>query len=133
MGLQENMRKIIKSYGKELILDLHKCNVRKFTRNTIRRFFRELCSLIDMKRCEIYWWDDYGLPSKECQAESHLKGTSAIQFIMTSNITIHTLDLMGNVYLNIFSCKDFDDRRATKFSENFFEGKVASATTIVRK
>ena len=52
---------------------------------------------------------------------------------MTSNITIHTLDLMGNVYLNIFSCKDFDAKKAADFSRKFFEGRVAGATTIVRK
>ena len=86
-----------------------------------------------MKRCELFWWDDYGLPPEECQTEPHLKGTSAVQFIMTSNITIHTLDLLGSVYLNIFSCKNFDVKKATEFSRKFFEGKVASATTIDRK
>ena len=127
------MKKATKNYGKELILDLHNCNAKKFKRITIRRFFQELCSLIDMKRSELFWWDDYGLPPEECQTEPHLKGTSAVQFIMTSNITIHTLDLMGNVYLNIFSCKDFNDGIATEFSKKFFEGKVAGATTVVRK
>src|SRR3989338_1023050 len=123
------MRKTTKNYGKELVLDLHNCNTKKFKRTTIRRFFQELCGLIDMKRCELFWWDDHGLPPKECQTEPHLKGTTAIQFIMTSNITIHTLDLLGNVYLNIFSCKDFDARKATEFSQKFFEGKVVGATT----
>lgn len=127
------MRRTTKNYGKELVLDLHNCNTKKFKRTTIRRFFQELCGLIDMKRCELFWWDDHGLPPEECQTESHLKGTTAIQFIMTSNITIHTLDLLGNVYLNIFSCKDFDAKKATEFSRKFFEGKVAGATTIIRK
>ena len=89
--------------------------------------------MIDMERCELFWWDDYGLPVEEQQTEPHLKGTSAVQFIMTSNITIHTLDLMGNVYLNIFSCKDFDTKKAKNFSRKFFEGRVVSAKTIIRK
>ena len=127
------MKTVTKNYGKELILDLHGCNAKRFKRGTIRKFFRELCNLIDMKRCELFWWDDHGLPPEERQTEPHLKGTTAIQFIMTSNITIHTLDLMSNVHLNIFSCKDFDTKKATKFSRHFFEGKVAGATTIVRK
>lgn len=127
------MKKATKSYGKELILDLHGCNTRKFTRREIKKFFKDLCGLIDMKRCELFWWDDHGLPAKERQTEPHLKGTSAIQFIMTSNITIHTLDMMGNVYLNIFSCKDFGTKKATDFSRKFFEGRVASAKTIIRK
>ena len=127
------MKKTTNNYGKELILDLHSCNAKKFTRRALKRFFKDLCSLIDMERCELFWWDDYGLPAAERQTEPHLKGTSAIQFIMTSNIIIHTLDLMGNVYLNIFSCKDFDTKKATDFSREFFEGRVASAKTIIRK
>ena len=127
------MKKATKNYGKELILDLHGCDARKFKRITITRFLRELCRLIDMKRCKLTWWDDYGLPKAARQTERHLKGTSAVQFIMTSNITIHTLDLMGSVYLNIFSCKAFDAREAAAFSRKFFVGRVASATTIVRK
>lgn len=127
------MKKVAKNYGKELILDLYSCNAKKFTRRALKRFFKDICSLIGMERCELFWWDDYGLPAEERQNEPHLKGTSAIQFIMTSNITIHTLDLMGNVYLNIFSCKDFDTKKATDFSRKFFEGRVASAKTIIRK
>ena len=127
------MKKSTKNYGKELILDLHGCNPRKFKRSTIKKFFSELCSLVDMKRCEMYWWDDYGLPKEERQTEPHLKGISAIQFIMTSNITIHTLDLLGNVYLNIFSCKDFDANTVKRYSSKYFEGRVASATIVVRK
>jgi len=122
-----------KDYGKELVLDLHNCNAKKFTRTALEKFFKELCTEIDMKRCELVWWDDHGLPPEECQTEPHLKGISAVQFIMTSNITIHTLELLGNVYLNIFSCKEFDAGKASVFSQRFFEGKVVSATTIVRK
>ena len=127
------MKKNINNYGKEIVLDLHNCNTKKFTRATIKKFFKELCVLIDMERRDLHWWDDHGLPPEECQTEPHLKGTSAIQFIKTSNITIHTLDLMSNVYLNIFSCKDFSSKKAIGFSRKFFQGKIASATTIIRK
>lgn len=121
------------SYGKELILDLHECNPKKFGRKLIRKFLRELCDSIDMKRCELFWWDDYGLPPKERQTQPHLKGTSAVQFIMTSNVTIHTLDILRNVYLNIFSCKEFDAHEAKRFSAKFFEGKVVTFKVLERK
>ena len=119
-------------YGKELILDLHECDPDTFTREIIEEYFKELCDLIDMERCELFWWDDVGVPLEEQQTEPHLKGTSAVQFIMTSNITIHTLDLMGNVYLNIFSCKDFDSHIALQFSKEWFKGKVANSNVIGR-
>ncbi len=112
---------------------MHHCNPKKFTRKIIKKYFVELCDLIDMQRCDLHWWDDYGLPPEERQAESHLKGTSAIQFIMTSNITIHTLDILERVYLNIFSCKDFDAGVVKKFSEKWFEGKTVNYKVITRK
>ncbi len=121
------------SYGKELILDLHGCDTSTFNRKSIRNFFKELCKVIDMERCKLSWWDDYGVPPKEQETESHMKGTSAIQFIKTSNITIHTLDLMKNVYLNIFSCKEFDTNAAKEFSQEWFRGKVVNSQVIERR
>ncbi len=123
----------MKPYGKELILDLHYCDPVTFTRENIRDYFRKLCDLIDMERCKLSWWDDHGLPPEECQTEPHLKGTSAIQFILTSNITIHTLDLLKKAYINIFSCKDFDADAAIKFSADWFKGEIVNSHVIERK
>ncbi len=122
-----------KNYGKELIMDLHNCNPKKFNREMLKKYFRELCDLIDMKRCKLVWWDDHGVPPEKRQTAPHLKGTSAVQFIMTSNITIHTLDVLKNVYLNVFSCKDFDAIKAMKFYEKFFGGKAINFKVIDRK
>lgn len=120
------------TYGKELILDLHECDPDTFTRDSIKNYFKEICDLMDMETCELYWWDDYGIPPDEQETEPHLKGTSAVQFISTSNITIHTLDIMKNVYLNIFSCKDFDPAIAKQFSEEWFKGKTVNEHIIDR-
>lgn len=122
----------MKKYGKELILDLHNCDPATFNRKSIKKYFIDLCNLIDMERQDLHWWDDYGLPSKEQETEPHLKGTTAIQFIKTSNITIHTLDIMQHVYVNIFSCKDFDARAAKKFTKDWFRGDVIQSRTIDR-
>ena len=122
----------MKPYGKELILDIHNCDTSTFTRKSINNYFIELCNLIDMERCELCWWDDHDVPLEEQQTEPHLKGTTAIQFILTSNIVIHTLDLLQNVYINIFSCKDFDSIIAKKFSEKWFKGEIVSFHEIER-
>ncbi len=123
----------MKRYGKELILDIHDCDPTTFTRKSIQNYFNELCNLIDMQRCKLCWWDDYGVPPEEQETEPHLKGTTAIQFISTSNITIHTLDLLQNVYVNIFSCKEFDTDMAKKFTKEWFKGKVVNSYVIERK
>lgn len=122
----------MKPYGKELILDLHNCDPKKFTRKNIEFFFTILCGRINMVKCELFFWDDDGVPPEECQTEPHLKGTSAVQFIMTSNITIHTLDLMGRVYLNIFSCKNFKSSTVKETSIEFFGGEIVNAVAVTR-
>lgn len=131
--LNEKMERLKDSYGKELILDLHSCNPEKFTRESIEKYFIDLCELIEMQRADLHWWDDLDVPEEEKSTEPHLKGTSAIQFITTSNITIHTLDILKNVYLNIFSCKDFDPEVAKNFSEKWFEGDAVTSQIIIRK
>ena len=126
-------RNPLNNYGKELILDMQNCDPTTFTRKHIRNYFKRLCSLIDMERADLHWWDDLNTPEKEKETEPHLKGTTAIQFIKTSNITIHTLDLLKSVYLNIFSCKDFDPAVVKKFTEEWFKGKIVNNHVIERK
>lgn len=121
------------SYGKELILDIHNCDSSKFNRRSIKNYIQRLCELIEMERCKLCWWDDYGVPVEEQETEPHLKGTTAVQFIKTSNILIHTLDLLKNVYINIFSCKDFDADLAKNFSKEWFKGKIVNSQIIERK
>ena len=122
----------MESYGKELIIDLHSCDPSTFNRKSIKKYFAGLCELIDMERCKLSWWDDHGVPEEEKQTEKHLKGTTAVQFILTSNIVIHTLDLLGNVYINIFSCKDFDSDEAMNFTSKWFKGEIVSSHEIDR-
>jgi len=121
------------NYGKELVLDLHDCDSSTFTRKSIRGYFSKLCGLISMEREKLVWWDDYGVLEEEQETEPHLKGTTAVQFIKTSNVVIHTLDLLQSVYVNIFSCKDFDAVVAASFSESWFKGKIVNSHLIERK
>ena len=126
------IKKTKNNYGTELIIDLHDCDSAKFTRKHLKRYFVELCDLIDMERCKLSWFDDHGVHPDEQQTEPHLKGTTAVQFIMTSNIVIHTLDLLGAVYVNIFSCKDFDPEVAADFTAKWFKGKIVNSHLIDR-
>jgi S-adenosylmethionine/arginine decarboxylase-like enzyme len=119
-------------YGKELILDLHECNSITFTRKEIAEFMIKLCNLISMERCTLHFWDYENQPEEYKLAEDHLKGTSAIQFITTSNITIHTLDVLDKVFINIFTCKDFDPIIASEFCASWFGGIIAQRKVIDR-
>ena len=120
------------TYGKELIIDMAECDVSKFNRTDISWFFDELCRRIDMEPADVHFWDDVGVAEDERQTEPHLKGTSAIQFITTSNITIHALDLLGNVYVNVFSCKDFEEQVAVDVALELFSGTVMQTQIVWR-
>jgi S-adenosylmethionine/arginine decarboxylase-like enzyme len=121
------------TYGQELILDIHQCNVSRFNRADIDVFFAEVCHLTSMVQCERYWWDDVGIPDEEKQTSPHTKGTSAVQFILTSSIVIHTLDLLGRVYVNIFTCKEFDSSIVAAYAEKFFGGEIVGKHFIERQ
>ena len=121
------------AYGYELILDLHGCDSELFNRNHIDKFFTDLCSLIEMEKCEVHFWDDVDVPVEEQQTLPHAKGTSAVCFILTSTIVIHTLDLLNVVYVNIFSCKEFDTDAAEKFTASWFGSEDWTAQVVTRR
>ena len=119
-------------YGEELILDIEDCNIKMFTRRKLRVFFVALCKEIGTKRANLYFWDYDGDQRARREAQPHLAGISAVQFIETSDIRIHTLDKLKTVYLNIFSCKEFDVIAAKDFAIKFFGGLETNSLVITR-
>ena len=126
------MDKLEKPYGFELILDLHGCDSTTFNRESIDNYFEKLCIAIDMEKCDRYFWDDVGVPPDERQTQPHTKGTSAVQFILTSTIVIHTLDLLKAAYINMFSCKPFDRHVAEEITREWFGAMECSSHFIER-
>jgi S-adenosylmethionine decarboxylase len=123
----------VTAYGFELVLDLHGCDASKFNRTDIDAYFTELCRRIDMQKCEVHFWDDVGVPLEEQQTSPHTKGTSAVCFILTSSIVIHTLDMLEAAYINIFSCKAFDADLAAAFSKDWFVAATCDPTFLKRR
>ena len=119
------------SYGYELILDLHHCKVSTFNRESISSYFETLCKAIDMQRCDVYWWDDPEGRDERCKL-LHTQGVSAVQFIVTSSIVVHALELLESAYINIFSCKDFDPTVAERITTEWFEAGNVLARFIER-
>jgi len=121
-----------KPYGFELILDLHGCDVSKFNRTSLDGYFEKICKAIKMQKCESYFWDDVGVQEEEKQTSPHTKGSSAVQFILTSSIVIHTLELLEAVYVNIFSCKSFNEKIAEQITREWFRAKKCRTLFIER-
>ena len=122
---------MFKPYGKELVLDLHDCDPETFGQDSLDLFFGGLGELTGMELCTRYFWTMDECP-EEWRTVPHLNGTSAVQFISTSSFVIHTLTDLRAVYLNVFTCKDFDPKAAEEYARDFFRATVASATVIVR-
>ena len=119
------------SYGTELILDLHNCRTR-FSRDTVTLFMEELCDLLGMTRADLHFWDYEGQEDEHEVAPAHLSGISAVQFITTSNITIHTLDKLDKVFLNIFTCSALNKDRVTEFCTEYWKGYAHNVTQVTR-
>jgi len=121
------------NFGNELILDLQGCERDKFEREHLAQFFRGMCSLLEVERGPLHFWDYEPDVESRRQAPQNLAGVSAVQFISTSNITLHTLDHGGRVYLNIFSCGVFSAKEATEFCLGFFGGEVVTSVMLARR
>ncbi len=116
------------AFGWELILDLYNCNSKKVrSRENIRSFILQLCEILDVKR--------YGDPWVERFGHGQLKtfGYTVVQIIETSSIVIHFSELYNSVYLEIFSCKQFDPVKITEFCRRFFEAETVKQHLLERK
>lgn len=119
-------------YGYELVIDMHGCDVATFNRESLDGYFEKLCKAINMQKCERYFWDDIGVPEEERQTSPHTTGTSAVQFILTSNIVVHTLEQLAAVYVNIFSCKEYDAELAEEITKEWFRAEECLGRLIER-
>ncbi len=119
-----------KPYGFELIVDLKECDVERFTKPSIDAFFKDLCFAIGMTPEDRHFWasepDDYEIDPP------HLHGISAVQFITTSTIVIHTLSKLAKAYVNVFSCQLFDPSVAASLTCQHFDGQMASHAFMER-
>lgn len=121
----ERRRACLGGYGIEYIIDLYGCDARQFTAPAIKMFMRRLCDLLHLtpERLHIWGYDD---PKAKAAAPPHLKGTSAVQFITTSNITLHCLDDLGLACVNVFTCGRFahcDLAAAREFCKTWFHAR----------
>jgi S-adenosylmethionine/arginine decarboxylase-like enzyme len=58
---------------------------------------------------------------------------SAVQLIQTSAITIHTNDEARDMYLDVFSCKDFEAETVIKAVKDWFAPASIDSQTLLRK
>jgi S-adenosylmethionine/arginine decarboxylase-like enzyme len=122
-GQSETKKEI---YGMELIIELFGCDLSVITsKEKIQEFINQVCREINMEK--------YGASRIKRFPGGELWGVgySFLQFLTTSSITGHFIDKGGIAFLNIFSCKQYDDKKAAQFAEKFFRAKKVSTKLIV--
>ena len=115
-------------FGQELILDLYGCDVKKITDGGyIKKFVIKLCDeIIEMKRFGKPLIPYFGLESPVAA------GYSLVQLIETSLVSAHFSEHNKAVYLNIFSCKQFDPDKVAIFSKDWFGAEKMEKRVIDR-
>jgi S-adenosylmethionine/arginine decarboxylase-like enzyme len=116
-------------YGAEHILDIHNVEVERITEANISDYFDEACLAIAMEQVRKEWWIDFG----PYPGSPHLEGVSGVQFIKTSSITVHATSGLGQVHINVFSCKPFSQLASTLAAQSFFGSDLRQNRLIPRR
>lgn len=91
----------MKSWGKHLILDARLCRSKAIrSQPHIIAFSKRLVKSIDMIPFGEPWCENFG--------EGNKAGYTLVQLISTSNIIAHFVEETNDMYLDVFSCKDYD-------------------------
>ncbi len=114
-------------WGQHLILDLAGCprDLLKDADN-LRAWVTDLVDTIKMKA--------YGEPQLEHFATHSYDaaGYTLLQLIETSNICAHFAENLGQVYIDIFSCKRFDNDLAVEVCRKYFQPETVEQHVLER-
>ncbi|MDD5503955.1 MAG: S-adenosylmethionine decarboxylase [Candidatus Omnitrophica bacterium] len=116
-----------KTYGYELIMDLSDCDLGVISsKKKLKEYVDTLCKLIKMKQFGKTLIPYFGSNA------AYTKGYSLVQLIETSSITGHFSEFWKTAYINIFSCLEYDEKKAREFTKEFFKAKKARCRFITR-
>lgn len=114
-------------WGQHLIIDLAGCPRERLSDPVhLRAWIAELVETIDMKA--------YGEPQVEHFAAHtyDAAGYTLLQLIETSNICAHFAENLGQAYIDIFSCKRFDESDAVALCRAYFEPEIIEQHSLER-
>ena len=116
----------LRTWGKHLILDAAGCSPKRIgSAVVIKNFTNELVRRIDMVA--------YGDPQIVMFGTGNKKGYTLIQLIETSNIAAHFVEENNTMYLDVFSCKDFDPSIVKEVVREYFDAQRFSSRVFLRQ
>ena len=117
---------VLRTWGKHLILDAADCSPKMIGNEVVvANFARSLVKRIDMV--------PFGNPQVVMFGSGNKKGYTLVQLIETSNITAHFVEENNSMYLDVFSCKDFDPQVVEEAVKEFFDAKYFNRKVILRQ
>ena len=112
-------------WGKVAMFNLYGCRPRAIRcPKTIDEFSRELVKEIGMEA--------FGPPQIVHFGEGNKAGYTLVQLITTSNITAHFVEATDDIYLDVFSCKDFKSETVEDVIVKYFDPKRMIHQEILR-
>lgn len=118
-------RHALKPWGYHLMINLYRVNRSKINQiQPVVKYINMIIPKIGMVA--------HGECHVERFGEGELEGISAMQFIETSSITVHCDEVDDRVFIDIFSCKEFNPKTATDFSYQYFNAQSVDVKFIER-
>jgi S-adenosylmethionine decarboxylase len=113
-------------WGYHLILDCAGCSHEAITSHyNIHNFTKQLVRDIDMVA--------YGEPQIVDFGSGNKAGYTLVQLIETSNICAHFVNENDTMYLDVFSCKPFDDKIVINLVEEYFKATSIRPSYLTRQ
>lgn len=100
-----------------LIMDVAKCcGTQLADTESIRTYIDIICSALKLQQRGRPVIDKF--PSLEPSED--VGGITAFQCLETSALTLHSYPETGQIYIDVFSCKEFDTPTAIHYTKTFF-------------
>ena len=126
MGGERKTRKVTKSWGYHLIINAGGCDAAALrSKSTIAEFSKVLVNEIDMIA--------FGPPRIVKFGTGNKKGYTLVQLISTSSIVAHCVEETNDIYLDVFSCKQFNQGDALEVFKKYFNPKNIYHTFLKRQ
>jgi S-adenosylmethionine decarboxylase len=114
-------------FGKHITIDASACNWKKLTdQRLIYDMLNELPGQLGMTKITLPYvvqWMDKG---------ATVPGISGFVMVAESHISVHTFPEKDYVFIDVFSCINFDVKKAIKLLVGFFEAKKNTTKIVAR-
>jgi S-adenosylmethionine/arginine decarboxylase-like enzyme len=114
------------TWGWHLVVDAYDCDLDSMkNKEHVENFARELVKEIDMVA--------YGEPQVIHFGSGDKEGFTLVQLIETSNICAHFANDRKQIFLDVFSCKEFKEHIVLDVLEKYFKFEGGVATSFMER